>query len=331
MDESGTFAPSNCVNSWCAVAAYVFSEKMKSGSYAALNNLKVSSRVSKTQEIKLKNTSELNYFKFLNDIYDAGGLLFSVATDSYINSESIVNAHKKTQADKIRINIPLMKHQSMKQSLHELANRVESLPPQLYVQLLCQVDLIHDILNRGILYFAQKDPITLRRFKWRIDQKDNTKTSYESAFETIAPGLLQTKSFKDPSISLREGDYSHMKPFLFASDSIPKYLEKSYGIRIKSGLNVGRIIRADMEFPDSKADLSVQISDLLASGVRRCLRNEFDNNVRASQLLGKLMLSNLTKSQPIKLIGLNTAKTFVDDEVASAVSIMNESSRPILL
>ena len=331
MDESGTFVSSPVTNSWCVVSAYVFTERMQSRSYAALKKLKKSCNVSAQQEIKLKHTSEQDYFNFLHDLYRVGGLLFTVATDSHLNTNTSISTHKGIQANKIRKYAPSMHYETGKKAVNDLADEIDALPPQLYVQLQCQVELISDILNRGILYFVQRDPITLRKFKWRIDQKNTTKTRYETAFATITSPLLQTKSFQEPMVFLKDADYSHMKPFLYTEETVPSYIENAYGKKLDSGVNIGDIIRKDMTFPNSKTELSIQISDLLASSVRRCLRAEFSNNKLASQLLGRLMLGNLKDKYPIQFVGFGESATVVDDTRAKIVFTMEKTARAMLL
>lgn len=53
-----------------------------------------------------------------------------------------------------------------------------------------------------------------------------------------------------------------------------------------------KIVRDEMQFVDSKANLGVQVADILASTSRRILRDEFEDNSEITHLLGGLMLSN---------------------------------------
>lgn len=331
MDESGSFVESQSENSWCVVSAYVFSERIQSKSYSLLKKLKTDSGATVNEEIKLKNISENDYFSFLNSLHKLGGLLFSVATDSKLNSNHVITEHRNIQAEKIRKYAPTMIYDEGKKAVTNLADEIQELPPQLYTQLQCQVELIGDLLNRGTLYYVQRDPKTLRKFKWRINQKNSNKTKYERAFETILCPLLQTKSFREPMIFLKEANYSYMEPFFYTKETVPGYIEEAYGKKLDSGVNIGDIIRNDMEFSDSKTNLSVQISDLLASGVRRCLRHGFSDNKVAAQLLGRLMLGNEKNKFPIKFIGFGTQASTVDDSVSEIVYTMDGVSRGLLL
>lgn len=251
IDESGSFVSSNTINSWCVVSAYVFSERIKSKSYVVLKNLKKTAGANDKQEIKLKHVAENDYFIFLRDLSRLKGALFSVATDSYINTNDILINHRTVQADKIRENVPRMLYEGGRKGVSILSDEIDSLSPQLYAQLQCQIVLLDEILHRAILYYVQRDPYTLRKFKWRIDQKNTTKTTYEQAFQKVVCPILQTISFREPMIFLKEGDYSHMEPFLYSEGEVPEYIE-AYGKKLSSGVDIGKMIRDDMEFPDSK-------------------------------------------------------------------------------
>ncbi len=321
-----TFVRNRCSSS----PEYAFSERIKSRSYAALKKLKRATGVSEQQEIKLKHVSEESYFQFLFDLSKLNGVLFAIATDSYINTNEILIEHRTVQANKIRENVPRMIYEEGKKGISILSDEIDSLSPQLYAQLQCQIVLFSDILHRAILYYVQRDPYTLRKYKWRIDQKNTTKTMYEQAIEKVACPILQTISFREPMIFLKEADYSHMEPFIYSKGEVPEYLEGAYGKKLSDGVNLGKMIRDDMDFPNSKLDLSVQIADLLAAGVRRCLRCEFANNTLASKMLGKLMLRNIKEKYPIQFVGFGEDKEIVDDKVARVMAGFERTAKGIL-
>jgi|LakWasMet22_HOW5_FD_contig_21_185396_length_1170_multi_5_in_0_out_0_1 hypothetical protein len=81
-----------------------------------------------------------------------------------------------------------------------------------------------------------------------------------------------------------------------------------YGIEIDDGddrkLNVGQFVREDVRFVDSKTDAGVQIADLLASGLRRCLRGQFADNEYVASLIGSLMVQREYNNVPVQLISL---------------------------
>lgn len=331
IDESGSFVRSTSPGSWCVVAGYTYTERRKTANLEALHALKKKYSRSLNEEVKLKNVTEMDYFSFLQQLSKAGGALFAVATDAAMADADAITVHRDVQAERIRINIPKMKYEGGKLGIATLANELQSLSLQLYVQLVCQVVLLSDLLRRSLLFYVQRDPLTLRRFVWRIDQKNTEKSKFETAFEKVAPGLLQSESFDDPAIFMTDADYSYFRHFEFTADEYPQYLRDELDHKPESSVNIGKILRDDMKFPDSKTEPSIQIADLLAAGVRRCLRGEFVDNTRAAALLGKLMVQNVTQKPPISLVHLSEhGNRTLDTTAARAIMEMKNHVQPML-
>ena len=333
IDESGTFvSASSNQNAWNCVAAYASPEIDTRKTKQLLNTLKIQSGMKYTDEIKLKHIKEEIYFEFLKRLGELNGLLFVVATNGFHNKTELIKNHQLLQVAGLLKNKPKMKYESGRLGLQLLADQLGALPPQLYIQLHCQVTLLHDFIKRGILYFVQRQPSTLGSFKWRIDQKNTIKTDFEDAFEKVTPPLLQSKSLNDPMIQLIGEDYSHFEKYNFAAGSEPTYLKDDYGIAIETAnaTNVGKLIRENIKFVDSKENIGIQIVDLLASGIRRCLRNDFENNILAAKLLGSLTVQNDRHSQSIHLITLENNETFVDESTSTIIKTMNLYSKSMI-
>jgi len=224
-----------------------------------------------------------------------------------------------------------MLYDSGRQGIELLANQLETISPQLYVQLMCQVDLLHSIVVRSINYFAQRIPATLNTFRWRIDQKNSTKTTYEDAFEKIAPALLQTRSLREPSAYVEGFDYRHFKAYEFPEGNAPDYLETEYGIKVGHALDIGKLIRGDLKFEDSKTSVGIQASDLLASGIRRVLRGGFKNNEVIANALGRLTLQNERGKYPIHLVAFSDAEFEADSTAAFVVNAMAVNAKRMLI
>lgn len=331
IDESGTFAISKKPESWNSIAAYVLPERIQTKVRAELARLKKGCGVSVAKEIKLNEIPEKNYEIFLYRLGMLSGCLFAIAIDSGQNPIDAILAHQADQVAMAREKTRIMIYESGKRSVEKLANDIESLSPQLYVQMRCQVTLINDILHRGLIYYVQSDPVTLGRFKWRIDQKTGPKARFERTFKTITPILLQSMSLREPLIFLEDGDYSYFKPFEYADGQEPAYLRDYYGIDMKGGINIGKIVHDNVAFPDSKHDVGVQIADLLASGIRRCLRGKFTNNERIAALLGILMIQNAHDIPPLHLLGFNEHNTKPSKHVIRLVRIMQTNCRRMLV
>ncbi len=201
--------------------------------------------------------------------------------------------------------------------------------------MICQVQLVIQILNSAVIYFVQRHPPTLSRFQWRIDQKNSTPTSYEIAYSQVLPAFVQSASLRDPMPMLRGANYQWFDRFDFPRATSATYLRDTYGIEFDDGdnrkLNVGQLVREDVSFVDSRSDAGVQIADLLASGLRRCLRGQFKDNLYVASLLGSLMVQREHNKAPVQLISLGRGESAVRGDINAALNAMRVSTRPMLV
>jgi Protein of unknown function (DUF3800) len=280
--------------------------------------------------VKLNEIEETQYLRFLEALSKTHAVLFATATDAGVNTPDRVMRHQHLQVAKIRKNMPRMRFEGGRQSVELLANQLETISPQLYVQLVCQVDLLHDIVSRAINYFAQRVPATLAEFRWRIDQKNTSKTTYEYAFEKIAPALLQTLSFSKPGVRVHGFNYRHFSRYEFQNGALPDYLATEYGVKVEHALNVGKLIRGNLKFEDSKHSVGIQVADLLASGLRRCLRGGFKDNDTVALALGRLTLENERGQFPIHLVSFADVEESADTTASRVVKAMADQCRNML-
>lgn len=330
VDESGSFVNSPRLDSWNVVVAVAIAESARSDLTDALKALRIASGGTPLHEVKLHRVDEAAYSAFLNRLNRKDVLLFATVTDAGLNTTDRVLQHQNIQAAKIRENIPRMRYEEGRLSLRSLADEIEGLSPQLYVQLVCQVKLIDDVLRRSINYYAQRRPQTLKHFRWRIDQKNVAKPTFEQAFEKIAPALLQSSSIRKPFAAVRGFNYTFMKAYEFENGKAPDYLQTEYGLPPMEGFNLGKVLRDDMAFVDSRSSDGVQTADLLASGLRRLLRGQFKYNREMAAMLGKLTLQNQRGEYPFSLVALAEAEHRVSSYVNKTVTQLTTHSKAML-
>jgi hypothetical protein len=282
-------------------------------------------------ETKLKHLTEKQYVLFLSELNKLGGVAFVVAVDVALHSPSGVERHRNGQADKIIEHREKMIHEAARQGLTDLSNQIRSLPPQLYTQLSCQLQLFHKILTVATLYFVQRHPPALGHFRWRLDQKARVPTAYEDAFRKILPAILQTMSLEEPMIMLEGENYSYFKRFNYPKGEEPTYLQDQYGIEIRGGdvTNIGQVVRANFKLVDSAGCAGVQVADLLSSGFRRLLRGGFSDPETVARLLGGNMVQEVRNQVPVMLVSLDKT-TEVSSGVAHILRIISASTRPML-
>jgi len=329
IDESKLFVYTPNSNSWNVVACYVVSDDDYIHAQNITKRLKISAGLDIYDEVKINELSESKYTVFLKELQKLGGTLYAVATDAGLNTPEVIHSHQVLQGEKIVEHKEKMKYEKGKQALENLRDRVLRLSPQLYVQLFCQLNLMVKVINTVISYYIQRDPRSLSRFKWRLDQKDITRTDFENVFEILTPRIIQSKSITDPLMMIKGFDYSVMKKYEYTKNNVPEYLKEQYGLNVEGGYDIKTIIYEDIDFVDSKNNIGIQIIDLLASGLRKCLRFEFNNNRSIACELGKLMVQARHNSSPIDLICLST-NTKPAKEVVRLIRIMISVCRPFL-
>lgn len=328
IDESGSFTASSSLGSWCVVAAHVVPERTRSAVEQALTRLKIGLGYRVADELKLKQVAEQAYLAFLHEISALDALLICVATDAGLATREEVAFHHRMQVEKIEENIPKLKFADGRAAHQALANRFAKLSPQLYLQIMCQYQLLAQVLNLAKLYYVQRQPATLSRFRWRVDRKDSSNSVFDRSFRELSPMILQSISIREPSIELVGADYRHFQRFEL-QDGPPRYLKDDYGLDIAAGYDVGKVIREDFAFVDSKLSLGVQVADLLASGVRRTLRMEFAHNDAISAALGRCMVGVAKPDPPVRLLTLGQEVT-AEASVAHALRTMQKHSKGML-
>lgn len=333
IDESGSFASASKRNAWNVVVAYMTPESEQEHVRNILFDLKATTGSSQTQEIKLRHVNENDYMDFLQHLSQCQGILFAVATDAGKINIKWIMTHRNHQATEIVKHIDVMRYESGKVALRNLAARVQCLSPQLYIQLNCQVILIDSIIRYGVLYFVQRLPEELGNFSWRIDQKGSRKTEFEKAFETMTPAWLQSHSLEKPMMMMKGADYSAFKRFGYPNGEAPTYLQTVYNIDVNTSdsTDIGKLVREDLQFVDSKQDSGIQVADLLASGLRRCLRGGFSRNGEIACLFGRLMVEREMNTPPVPLLGFENKNRLVTRDVAGLLHNMRTYSKPMLV
>lgn len=330
IDESGSFAYADDHNAWSTVGAFVILDEVMGSAESALQQFKVENGFAPTDELKLgKVGDEMSYFRLLNRLAQLNCTLYGLATNAHLNTPETALAHKTQSAQGLVKHIDKMVHQSMKESILSVSEQVLRLSDQLYIQFTCQIQLMHYVVSQAVTYYVQVNPESLGSFVWRVDQKEpSRKTEFEDVFENLSPGYLQTLSMDDPLPRIEGFDYSYMAKYDCAE---PTYLKEQYGVDVDLSdvLDIGKLIRDDIQFVDSKSDFGVQLADLLASGLRRCLKKEFNDNLRAAAFLGRLMVNRGRGQQPLLLLSLGEEEA-LDKPTEGLVRMMKRQQRPMI-
>lgn len=329
IDESGSFVFSDKSDSWCNVAAYVVPEATRRQAESALGHVKRRYGVPYTGEVKLKTISEPDLLSFLKTLSALNGTLFASAVDMGCESVDAIAQHQASQVGSILANLPKMIHDEGRELIEDLAARVERLSPQLYIQMVAQIDLIDQVYRASTLYYAQRKPETLGAFRWRIDEKNASRPVFEETLRHMAPPLLQAKAMREPGVFVEGLDYSHFdRAFRYRPEEIPTYLAEETGSEIKQASNLGKILR-DFAFMRSHDSLGLQIADLLSSAIGRVLRRGFQDNLAVARALAALMVQRAYGQPPLHLISLS-GSSVVSPSAEPIAHMMLASARPMI-
>lgn len=332
IDESGNFVSTKERGSWSVVAAFAVPDKNAPLLEHIINSAKTSIGCNTHPEIKLKHFegNEPSYFAFLEALYALDGVLIATAYDPSADTLNDVIQDQKALTKSILKDLERMRYEGGRKGVELLGAELARLSPQLYVQIMCQLELMDEVVHRAINYFAQRHPETLREFKWRIDRKNTSPISFEAAFEKLSPTLLQGRSLSTPFRKIRSAnfDYSYLEAFQIP---IPPYLKEDHGLDIQGegGLDIQKIVRGDIQFVDSRMVAGVQAVDLIVSGIRRCLRHNFLDNELAAARLGRLMVQDPRTQTPVRLIGFRKSSSFIDTETSRLVKVMRANAKPM--
>ncbi|QCW26737.1 DUF3800 domain-containing protein [Lysobacter enzymogenes] len=330
VDESGSFVSSPSSNSWNVVAAYVVPEATRRRAEALLTRLKLASGRKYAEEVKLNELSEAQVAVFMTDLGQLDSILFVSCIDLGTQDPGAITEHKRNQVEQIRVNIPRMIYPEGRAMIEDLADRVERLSPQLYTQMVAQIDLLDQVYRSSTLYYAQRVPATLASFRWRIDEKNASRPVFEETMRHMAPPLLQSKSLRQPALFVQEFDYSHYeRSYRFGPGEVPKRLQEEGGIEMASGSNLGKILK-DFVFVQSHDVPGIQIADLLASSLRRVLRGNFADNLGMARRLGRLIVQRENRQPSIHLISLSESDQYARGGVVDVVRLMTDEARPML-
>jgi hypothetical protein len=331
VDEAGSFVPAKVPDSWSTIVAYVSPEIDRARLNSLINPLR--REFGDGGEAKINDIPETRFAKFLGDLADLRGVAFCVASEAHASTEETIRHHQRKQAEKVVEHVDKMIHETARRGLRNLADEIRALSPQLYTQLICQVELFHDALSNSVSFYATRIPATLAKIRWRIDRKDVVQTAYEKAFRMVLPALLQTKSLREPMIMIKDaGDYRHFKRYEFPVGAAPTYLFEHYGIATSDDVaDVGKMVRDDLKLLDSNSVVGIQIADLLASGLRRTLRGRFTDLGAIARLLGANMVG-LSRGEPsLRLIAVGEGPSRpVTQQTKELFALMKRATKPYL-
>ena len=205
------------------------------------------------------------------------------AIDMVLHPNDIIDDFKKGQAAALTQNLTPMHAQAIIQRAHDDAEAIRRLANPLFVQAFVTIELILDMLDVAINYFAQRRPAELGRFAWMIDRKDRTVTEMEQLWSGLFLPFGEPRSAQRPFSMVEGFDYSHFARYKIdessADDRMKLHLRwmretLPFSKAVPDELHcidAKRIWTEERVFEDSKNSLGLQLADIAATTLCRGL------------------------------------------------------------
>lgn len=319
IDESGWFNKHmDCDTkdkAWCVVGAITIPHSKEKVAYRALLDLKKNLGLNPQDEIK-RNRPEPGsplFISFANKLREAGCSVHAITANRFLLNDEESEKHKIKQilAREEYINlrreefsdndIMLMKH-----DLEVIKELIYKSSIQEYNQIVLQSALVAFMLDKTMAYYGAANPRELSRFSWIIDRKNINQGVFEELYMKLMPPFVEVDFIRSPrGIPFTHGNYEYFfknfspltSSLLMDNKEINKR-KKIYGMdysklsRSMLSFDFKKLLTSDIKFSDSNKSPGLQIADLVVSGLNRFLKGNVDSAVKASEILGSLVLNS---------------------------------------
>jgi len=328
IDEAGVFVkPSQNKSAISAVGALILSEKKEKIIFSKFEALKTKWGF-KDKEAKGSKLSESQVASVI-DILEKYNVMFEiVAIDMNIQNDDGVTVHKLDIANKMISCITDEFNETLIKNLHNTKEEIESLPNQLYIQVSLTIELLIQVFQKTMLNYSLRKPKELEFFKWIVDAKNLNITTSEKIWKTLVLPLAQSRSFEEPVLMIKEGDYSHYYKNRKSGD-IPNYLSEHVKDKDPNNFTELNSVYSDIKFEDSKNNLGVQLADILITSMRRSMNGNLQKkgweNFRKIIVMGQ--------KQSITLLNMDEESNFEkyenDPSYFEVIAYLDKTSKTI--
>ena len=286
IDEAGPFVPPNPPrSSFSLVLALMIPTGIEKDLFYEFLRLR-DTWPNQNVEVKGSSLNESQAAQVISLVLRYDTLVQFIALDAGTHSEVVVDAFKNRQADAVTANITREHHPGPIPHLHQLGEAVRAMPNQLFLQALAMWELVITTIREGTAYFVQRQPQELGDIGWVIDRKDRTITQMEETWSTLVLPVSESAFAREPLICIEGEDYSHFdaRYGFTKATADPETLRHMQWLssvsgrprRVKRdviGMNAKRMLTEQRTFEDSHNSLGLQLTDMLASILRRALND----------------------------------------------------------
>jgi len=200
-----------------------------------------------------------------------------------LHPNDVIDEFKERQATALTANLTPAHADAIARRLKEDGDAIRSLSNPLFVQAFLTIELILELLDVSINYFAQRRPEELGRFAWAVDRKDRTVTQMEQLWSTLILPFGEPRSALRPYAKVEGFDYSHFAKYEIdedtADEKMRRHLQwmrenlpssKPLPPKLRC-LDAKRIWTEERCFGDSRYNLGLQLADIASTTLCRAL------------------------------------------------------------
>lgn len=309
IDEAGAFViPRNKPNLVSCVGALIIPESFEKDIFNSFQKIKAEMGF-RNSEIKGNRLNESQIAEIVGFLrgYD---IIFEVTViDMALHTDEITSAHKVRQIELLSEDNPIETlSEFVAARIRRMQGQLSNLSNQLYVQYVCMLQLLSNVFDKSTLYYVQRLPSELAKFKWYVDAKNTKMTSYEELLmDSIGPAL-QSISIEIKFTQLKNADYSYFEKYLKTSPSPPKHLRKAFGdVSPFEYVDITDIFRKNLSYVQSDKNVGIQLVDILTTSIRRAMNNTL--RIEGWGNIGALMVQSAKPRKSIQLVHLSKGGT----------------------
>lgn len=305
IDEAGVFIKplqNKCAVS--AVGALIIPEKKEKIIFSKFQALKNKWGFN-GKEVKGSQLNESQVACVIEMLEKYNVMFEVIAIDMNIQNDDGITTHKLDRAQKMVSCITNEFNETLIANLHQTKKEIESLSNQLYIQVSLTIELLIQVFQKTMLNYSLRKPKELELFKWTVDAKNINITTSEKIWKTLILPLAQSRSFDEPLLMIKEGDYSHYYKNRKSGD-IPNYLSEHVKDKDPNSFTELNSVYSDIRFTDSRNNLGVQLADILTTSIRRSMNGNLQE--KGWKNFGNIIV--MGKKQSITLLNMDEDSNF---------------------
>src|SRR5262245_38966833 len=218
IDEAGAFSPPHGKRKFSLVLALVVPAATEAALFYEFLRLR-DRWPQRGVEIKGSKLNESQTAEVMNLLAVHGTIAEYQAIDMTLHLNDVIDEFKERQAAALTANLTPAHAVAVARRLKEDGDAIRSLSNPLFVQGFLMIELILELLDVSINYFAQRRPEELGRFAWTIDRKDRTITQMEQLWSTLVLPFGEPRSALRPYARVEGFDYSHFSKYEIEEDT----------------------------------------------------------------------------------------------------------------